>query len=172
MDPVPAIRVRLLLRQSCLKDLPDPAGFDRCRRVAINWESRQPRRRGDHVFQRVGIMTRRYWYVLRRGRVHPGRSHHLGLNWRSSPGHYDLWRFTRPCTRRVEEVSRIVNRWEWRLSLLMPPSHDLIGCVLIHREPERLRLDKLSLGVQSRPFCSHPDSFRCQIFLGLRYIQL
>ena len=166
MDPVPAIRICLLLRQSRLKEFSDPAGFNRRWRVTINWESRQPRRRGDHVFQRVGIMTRWYWHVLRRGRVHPGRSHHLGLNWRPSPGHYDLWRVTRPCTRRVEEVSRIVNRRESRLGLLMPPSHDLIGRVLIHREPERLCLNQLSLGVESRPLRSHPDPFRRQILLG------
>ena len=167
MDPVPAVRVRLLLRQSCMKELPDPAGFNRRWRVTINWESRQPRRRGDHVFQRVGIMTRQYWYILRRGRVHPGRSHHLGLNWPPGPGHYDLRRVTRPCTRRVEEVSRIVNRRESRLGLLMPPSHDLIGRVLIHREPKGLCLNQLSLGVESRPLCSHPDPLRRQILLGL-----
>ena len=166
MNPVPAIRIRLLLCQSRLKEFSDPAGFNRRWRVTINWESRQPRRRGDHVLQRVGIMTRWYWYVLRRGRVPPGRSHHLGLNWRSSPGRRDLWRVTGPCTRRVEEVSRIVNRRESRLGLLMPPSHDLIGRVLIHREPEGLRLNQLSLGVESYPLRSHPDPFRHQILLG------
>ena len=166
MNPVPAIRICLLLRQSRLKEFSDPAGFNRRWRVTVNWESRQPRRRGNHVFQRVGIMTRRYWYVLRRGGVHPGRSHHLGMNWRPSPGHYDLWRVTRPCTRRVEEVPRIVNRREPRLGLLMPPSHDLIGRVLMHRELERLRLDQLCLGVESRPLRSHPDPFRCQILLS------
>jgi len=166
MNPVPAIRICLLLRQSRLKEFSDPAGFNRRWRVAIDWESRQSRRRGDHVFQRVGIMTRWYWHVLRRGSVHPGRPHHLGLNWRSSPGRRDLWRVTGPCTRRVEEVSRIVNRRESRLGLLMPPSHDLIGRVLIHREPERLCLNQLSLGVESRPLCSHPDPFRRQILLG------
>ena len=166
MNPVTAIRICLLLRQSRLKEFSDPAGFNSHWRVAINWKSRQPRRRGNHVFQRVGIMTRWYWHVLRRGRVHPGRSHYLGLNWCPSPGHYDLRRVTRPCTWRVEEVSRIVNRRESRLGLLMPPSHDLIGRVLIHREPERLRLNQLSLGVESRPLCSHPDPFRCQILLS------
>ena len=166
MDPVPAVRVRLLLRQCCLKELADPAGFNSRWRVAVNWESRQPCRRGDHVFQRVGIMTRWYWHVLRRGRVHPGRSHHLGLNWCPSPGHYDLRRVTRPCTRRAEEVSRIVNRRESRLGLLMPPSHDLIGRVLIHRELEGLRLNQLGLGVESCPLRSHPDPFRCQILFG------
>ena len=167
MDPVPVVRVRLLLRQSCLKELPDPAGFDRSWRVAINWESRQPCRRGDHVFQRVGIMIRWHWHILRRGRVRPGRSHYLGLHWYPGPGHYDLRRVTRPCTWRVEEVSRIINRRESRWSLLMPPSHDPIGCVLIHREPERLRLNQLSLGDESRPLCSHPDPFRHQILPGL-----
>ena len=159
MNPVPAIRILLLLRQSHLKEFSDPAGFSRRWRVTINWESRQPCRRGDHVFQRVSIMTRWYWYVPRRRKVHPGRSHHLGRNWRPSPGHYDLWRVTRPCTWRVEEVSRIVNRRESRLGLLMPPSQDLIGRVLIHREPEGLCLNQLSLGVESRSLCSHPDPF-------------
>ena len=161
MNPVPAMRTRLLLCQSRLTEFPDPAGFNRRWRVAIDWESRQSRRRGDYVFQRVGIMTRWYWHVLRRGNVHTGWPHHLRLNWRSSPGCRDLWRVTGPCTRRVEKVSRIINQRESRLSLLMPPSHDLIGCVLIHREPERLRLNQLSLGAESRPFCSHPDPFRC-----------
>ena len=68
MDPVPAVRVRLLLRQRCLKEFSDPAGFNSRWRVAVNWESRQPCCRGDHVLQRVSIMTRWYWYVLRRGR--------------------------------------------------------------------------------------------------------
>ena len=166
MNPIPAIRICLLLRQSRLKEFSDPAGFNRRWRVTINWESRQPRRRGDHVFQRVGIMTRWYWHILRRGRVHPGRPHHLWLNRAARPGHYDPWRVTRPCTWRVEEVSWIVNRRESRLGLLMPPSQDLIGRVLIHREPEGLRLNQLSLGVESRPLRSHPDPFRCQILFG------
>ena len=166
MNPVPAIRICLLLRQSRLKELSGPAGFDRRWRVTIDWESRQSRRRGDHVFQRVGIMTRWYWHILRRGRVHPGRPHHLWLNRGPRLGHYDPRRVTRPCTWRVEEVSRIVDRRESRLGLLMPPSHDLIGCVLIHREPEGLRLNQLSLGVKSRPLRSHPDPFRRQILLG------
>ena len=161
MNPVPAIRICLLLRQSRLKKFSDPAGFDRCWRVALDWESRQLRRCSDHVFQWIRIMTQWYWHALRWGSIHTGRPHHLRLNRRSSPGCRDFWRVTGPCTRRVEKVSRIINRRESRLNLLMPPSHDLIGCVLIHREPERLRLNQLSLGVQSRPFCSHPDPFRC-----------
>ena len=166
MDPIPAVGVRLLLRQCCLKEFPDPAGFNSRRRVAVDWESRQPCCRGDHVLQRVIIMTRWYWHVLRRGRGHLGRPHHLWLNRGSRPGHYDPWRVTRPCTWRVEEVVWIVNRRESRLGLLMPPSHDLIGRVLIHREPERLCLNQLSLGVESRPLRSHPDPFRRQILLG------
>ena len=166
MDPVPAVGVRLLLRQCRLKEFPDSAGFDSRRRVAVNWESRQPCCCGDHVLQRVSIMTRWYWHILRWGRVHPGRPHHLWLNRGPRPGHYDPWRVTRPCTRRVEEVSRIVNRRESRLGLLMPPSHDLIGRVLIHRELEGLRLDQLSLGIESRPLRSHPDPFRCKILLS------
>ena len=167
MNPVPAIRIRLLLRQSRLKEFSDPAGFNRRWRVTINWESRQLCRCGDHVFQRVGIMTRWYWHVLRRGRGHLGRPHDLWLNRGPRPGHYDPWRVARPCTWRVEEVSRIVERRESRLGLLMPPSHDLIGRVLIHREPEGLCLNQLSLGVESRPLCSHPDPRRRQILLGL-----
>ena len=52
MNPVPAIRICLLLRQSRLKEFSDPAGFNRRWRIALDWESRQSRRRGDHVFQR------------------------------------------------------------------------------------------------------------------------
>ena len=141
MDPVPAVGVRLLLCQSRLKEFSNPAGFNRCWRVTINWESRQPCRRGDHVLQRVIIMARGYWHILRRGRGPLGRPHHSWLNKGSRPGCYDPWRVTRPCTWRVEEVARIVNRRESRLSLLMPPSHDLIGRVLIHRELEGLRLN-------------------------------
>ena len=166
MDPVPAVGVRLLLCQCCLKEFPDPAGFNSRRRVVVDWEGRQPCCRGDHVLQRVIIMTRWYWHVLRRGSVRPRRPHYLGLNWRSNPEHRDLWRVTGPCPRRVEEVSRIVDRRESRLGLLMPPSHDLIGRVLIHRELEGLHLDQLSLGIESRPLRSHPDPFCCQILLS------
>ena len=72
MDPIPAVGVRLLLRQRCLEEFSDPAGLNSRRRVVVNWESRQPCRqpcrRSDHVLQRVIIMTRGYWHVLRRGR--------------------------------------------------------------------------------------------------------
>ena len=166
VDPFPAVGVRLLLRQCCLKEFPDPAGFNSRRRVAVNWESRQPCCRNDHVLQRVIIMTRGYWHVLRRGRGHLWRPHHSWLNKGSRPGRYDPWRVTGPCTWRVEEVAWIVNRRESRLGLLMPPSHDLIGRVLIHREPEGLRLDQLSLGIESRPLRSHPDPFCRQILLS------
>ena len=171
MNPVPAIRICLLLRQSRLKEFSDPAGFDRRWRVALDWESRQSRRRGDHVFQRVGIMTRWYWHVLRRGRGHLGRPHHSRLNKGSRPGRYDPWQVTRPCTWRVEEVSWIVNRWESRLGLLMPSSHDLIGRVLIHRELEGLRLNQLGPGVESRPLRSQPDSFCRQILFSFYQIR-
>ena len=166
MYHVPAVRVRLLLRQRCLKEFSDPAGFNSRWRVAVDWESCQPCCRGDHVLQRVIIMTQGYWHILRWGGGHLGRPDHSWLNKGSRPGRNDPWRVTRPCTCRIEEVSRIVDRRESRLGLLMPPSHDLIGRVLIHREPEGLRLNQLSLGVESRPLRSHPDPFRCQILLS------
>ena len=53
----------------------------------------------------------------------------------------------------------------------MPPSHDLIGRVLIHRELEGLRLNQLSPGVESRPLRSQPDPFRCKILFSLYQIQ-
>ena len=171
MDPIPAVGVRLLLRQCCLKEFSDPAGFNSRRRVAVHWKGRQPSCRGEHVLQRVSIMTRWYWHILRRGRVHPGRPHHLWLNRGPRPGHYDPRRVTRPCTWRIEEVSRIVDRRESRLGLLMPLSHDLIGRVLIHREPERLCLNQLSLGIESRPLRSQPDPFRCKILFSFYQIQ-
>ena len=167
VDPVPAVRVRLLLRQCCLKEFPDPAGFNSRRRGTVNWESRQPCCRSDHVLQRVIIMTRGYWHILRRGRWHLGRPHHSRRNQVSRPRRNDPWRVTRPCTWRVEEVAWIVNRRESRLGLLMPPSHDLLGRVLIHCELEGLRLDQLSLGIESCPLRSQPDAFRCKILFSL-----
>ena len=166
MDPIPAVGVRLLLRQRCLEEFSDPAGLNGRRRVAINGQSRQPCCCGDHVLQRVIIMARGYWHILRRGGGPLGRPHHSWLNKGSRSGCYDPRRVTRPCTRCVEEVARIVNRRESRLSLLMPPSHDLIGRVLIHRELEGLRLNQLSLGIESRPFRSQPDSFCCKILFS------
>ena len=171
MDPTPAVGVRLLLRQCCLKEFPDPVGFNSRRRVAVDWESRQPCCRGDHVLQRVIIMTRGYWHVLRRGRGHLGRPHHPWLSKGSRPGRNDPWRVTRPCTRRIKEIAWIVNRRESRLGLLMPPSHVLVGRVLIHRELEGLRLNQLSPGVESRPLRSQPDPFCCKILFSFYQIQ-
>ena len=53
----------------------------------------------------------------------------------------------------------------------MPPSHDLIGRDLIHRELEGLRLNQLSLGIESRPLHSQPDSFCCKILFSFYQIQ-
>ena len=150
MDPIPAVGLCLLLRQCCLKQFPDPAGFNSRRGVAVGWESRQPSCRSDHVLQRVIIMTQGYWHVLGRGRGHLGRPHHSWLNKGSRRGRYDPWRVTGPRPWRVEEVAWIVNQRESRLGLLMPPSQDLIGRVLIHRE-RRTALESTGFGRREPP---------------------
>ena len=53
----------------------------------------------------------------------------------------------------------------------MPPSHDLIGRVLIHRKLEGLRLNQLGLGIESRPLRSQPDRFRWKILFSFYQIQ-
>ena len=145
VDPVLAVGVRLLLRQCCLKEFPDPAGFNSRRRVAVNWESRQPCCRSDHVLQRVIIMTRGYWHVLRQ----------VCCAWLNRCSCFrcprPVWRglVTSSCSWCVEEILRLINRWEMRS---VPSSHDFLGSILIQPNP-------VGLCFQFSPLCSHPSIF-------------
>ena len=154
-DPIPAVRVRLLLCQRCMKEFPDPVGFNSRWRVAVNWEGRQPCCCGDHVLQRVSIMTRWYWHILRRGRAHPGRPHHLRLNRVPRPGHYDPWRVTRPCTWRVEEVSWIVNRRESRLGLLSKSSRPFCAFHNVHSHNTNALFILFCFYLQQNTYCCY-----------------
>ena len=39
MNPIPAVRIGLLLSQSCLDKFPDPPGLHRCGIITVHWES-------------------------------------------------------------------------------------------------------------------------------------
>ena len=171
MNPLTNIGISLLLYQCCLKKLSSPPCFNCSWRLAFNWESRQSRCRGDHVIQRVRIMTRWCRHMLWWDIILTRRVHRMWLSRRSSPRRGSClvypWRVTGPCTRCVEEVPRLVNR---RQTTPVPSPHDFVRSILIQRELEGISLDPLCLSIQSSSLRSHPRVLSRQIFLGLSYL--
>src|SRR3954465_14570843 len=106
MNPIAAIRVRLLLGQRRSEKLLDPTRFYCLQRVSLDWNSLQARCCCHQVIQRIGIVIRWNvhdpWFQVRRGQIcHTGLNRHTWAGYRRSVYH---WLITGACSRGVEKI--------------------------------------------------------------------